>query len=37
MLYLIRGYVYDISQVVGVDFTSDDSKRDASCRIVTKL
>ena len=37
MLYLIRGYVYDISQVVGVDFAYDDSKRDACCKLVTKL
>ena len=37
MLFLIRGYVSDISHVHGVDFMSIESMREACCRIAAKL
>lgn len=37
MLFIIRGYVYDISYIYGVDFTSTESLREGCCRIAAKL
>lgn len=37
MLFLIRGYVSDISNLHGVDFTSPESLREACCRIAATL
>jgi hypothetical protein len=37
MLFLIRGYVSDISKVHGIDFTSVESLREGCCRISAHL
>lgn len=37
MVFLIRGYVADISNVYGVDFTSTESMREACCKIAAGL
>jgi hypothetical protein len=37
MLFIIRGYVSDISNLHGVDFTSPESLRGACCRIAATL
>lgn len=34
MVYLIRGYVRDVSDVIGVDFSDIDSKHAACCKLV---
>lgn len=37
MLFIIRGYISDISNIYGIDFSSIESLRDGCCRIAEKL